>query len=418
MTAENRSQPHAHSLLNARLVVVLLLSFSSGLPLALLGSTLQAWYTVSGVGLFTIGTLTLVGQPYVYKFLWAPILDRFALLGLGRRRGWIVTMQILLVIGLVIMAFLTPDSHPWGLAWIALMVACFSASQDIAIDAYRTDILPASERGLGAAYNTFGYRIAVLVSGAIALILAAEVGWQFTYLTMAGLILLETIVTLLAPPPAPITGLPNTMTKAVTEPIRDFMRREKSLALLVFIVIYKLSDAFALSLNTPFLIRGLCFDLLEIGTIYKVTALTATLAGSLVGGLLIRRLGIYRSLLYFGLLQALSNLSYMALAIVGKNYLLMTAGVFTEFFCGGLSTVAFVSFLMSLCNRKYTATQYALFSALSAVGRVFAGPEAAAMVEHMGWALFYFSTFLIGIPTLFLLWWLRHSLYPAAEQIT
>src|SRR3990167_10848597 len=136
MTAENRSQPHAHSLLNARLVVVLLLSFSSGLPLALLGSTLQAWYTVSGVGLFTIGTLTLVGQPYVYKFLWAPILDRFALLGLGRRRGWIVTMQILLVIGLVIMAFLTPDSHRWGLAWIALMVACFSASQDIAIDAY------------------------------------------------------------------------------------------------------------------------------------------------------------------------------------------------------------------------------------------------------------------------------------------
>lgn len=415
MPDQERSKSH---FANPRLMAVLLLSFSSGLPIALIGSTLQAWYTVTGVSLFTIGTLTLVGQPYVYKFLWAPLMDRYSLFGMGRRRGWILAMQVLLVLGLVVMAFLNPQVHAWILGWVALAVAFFSASQDISIDAYRTDVLHVKERGLGAAFNTFGYRVAMIVSGALALILAAEIGWQLTYLIMAALIALEIIVTLWAPPPDRPVEAPKTLTKAVVQPIREFFKRQNAIALLVFIVIYKLTDAFALALNTPFLIRGVGFDLLDIGTIYKITALVSTLVGSLIGGLLMRRMGLFRSLMYFGLLQAASNLAYMVLALAGKSYVLMVGAVLAEYFCGGLSTVAFVAFLMSLCNRRYTATQYALFSALSAVGRVFAGPEAALMVGHLGWALFYFVTFLIGIPALLLLWWLRSRVDFAAEQVT
>lgn len=402
---------------NPRLMAVLLLSFSSGLPLALTASTLQAWYTVAGVSLLTIGALTLVGQPYVYKFLWAPLMDRYKLFGLGRRRGWILLMQLLLVIGLITMAFLNPKTHAWVLAGVALAVAFCSASQDIAFDAYRTDVLHVSERGLGAAFNTFGYRVAMIVSGAIALILAAEIGWRWTYIIMAALLVSEIGITFWAPMPERIAQPPQTIAKAVIEPLHEFFKRDNAIALLVFIVIYKLTDAFALSLNTPFLIRGIGFNLLEIGTIYKVVSLISTLIGSLAGGLLMRRMGLFRSLLYFGLLQAASNLAYVALALVGKSYILMVGAVFTEYFCGGLSAVAFVAFLMSLCDRRYSATHYALFSALAAAGRVFAGPEAAMMVNHIGWALFYFVTFLIGIPALLLLWWLRSRVDFSTEKI-
>lgn len=395
-------------LTNTRIVAVLLLSFSSSLPLALVGSTLQAWYTVAGVSLMTIGTLTLVGQPYVYKFLWAPVMDRFTLFKMGRRRGWILCMQLLLVTGLATMAFLNPAVHPWMLAWVAFIVAIFSASQDIAIDAYRADILQPEERGLGAAFTTFGGRIAFLISSALALILASHIGWRFTYLMMAVLIAINVLVTVWSPRPDENVIAPRTMSKAVIEPLREFMSRDSAVLLLIFIVIYKICDALAVSLNTAFLIRGIGFSLDVVGSVYKLVALLSTLLGSLIGGLLMSRLGMYRSLMYFGVLQAVSNLAYMGLALVGKSYLFMVGAVFAEYFCSGLSTVAFVAFLMSLCDRRYTATQYALFSALSAVGRVFVGPEAALMVNHMGWATFYFATFLIGFPALFLLWWLRY----------
>jgi len=326
-------------------------------------------------------------------------------------------MQLLLIVGLVVMAFLNPKTHAWILAWTALAVAFFSASQDISIDAYRTDVLHVKERGLGAAFNTFGYRVAMIVSGAVALILGTEIGWRLTYIIMAALIVVEVFVTLWAPVPEKIVEPPQTMTRAVIEPVREYFKRDNAIALLVFIVIYKLTDAFALALNTPFLIRGVGFNLIEIGTAYKVTALVSTLVGSFIGGLLMRRMGLFRSLMYFGLLQTVSNLAYMTLALVGKSYVFMVGAVFTEYFCGGLSTVAFVAFLMSLCNRRYTATHYALFSGLASVGRVFVGPEAAVMVNYMGWALFYFSTFLIGVPALLLLWWLRSRVDFTAEQL-
>lgn len=402
---------------NPRLLAVLLLSFSSGLPLMLVGSTLQAWYTVAGVSLMTIGVLTMVGQPYVYKFLWAPLMDRYVPFGLGRRLSWVVLMQAALVIGLCLMAFLEPQRHPWVLAWVAFGVAFFSASQDVAVDAYRTDILSYEERGVGAALTTLGYRIAMLVSGALALIMAAYIGWRLTYLIMAAIIFAEIFITFISPKPQNSVHIPQTMSAAVTEPLKEFFKRDGAILIVIFIIIYKLCDAFALALNTPFLIREIGFSLAQIGLIYKIVSLVATILGSLVGGWLMPRLGVYRSLVYFGILQAFSNLSYMSLAIIGKNFTVATLSIFTEYFCSGLSSVAIIVFLMSLCDRRYTATQYAIFSALSAIGRVFVGPGAASMVMHFGWPLFYFLTFLMGFPPILLLWWMKSRVNFSAEQV-
>ena len=418
MHLDSQSKPKTREYLNSRLFAVLFLSFSSGLPLVLIGSTLQSWYTVAGVSLVAIGALTLVGQPYVYKFLWAPIMDRFGLLGMGRRRGWILLTQFLLVLGIATIALMNPQTHPLLLAWVALAVAFASASQDVAIDAYRTDVLHVFERGIGAAVNTFGYRMAMLVAGALALIMAANIGWRATYFIMAALILFEMGITILSPRPEKKVHQPNTLVTAIINPLKQFFKRENAWLIVVFIIIYKLSDAFALALNTPFLIRGIGFTLQEIGIIYKLVGLGATVVGSLIGGWFLPRMGLYRALMIFGFFQAVSNLFYMLLALIGKSYVWAVASIFTEYFCSGLSTVAFIVFLMGLCDRRYTATQYAIFSALSAVGRVFVGPEAAIMVDSMGWALFYFGTFLFGMPALLLLWWLRRKKVDfSAEQV-
>jgi len=400
-----------------RIFAVMLLSFSSGLPLALTGSTLQAWYTVAGANLMTIGILSMVGQPYVYKFLWAPVMDRFTPLKIGRRRAWVFLTQLLLVIALCVMAFLNPKHMPWLLATVALGVAFFAASQDVAIDAYRTDVLQIDERGFGASVTNLGYRIAMLVSGALSLILAAEIGWRSTYLIMAGLMMLGMVVTLRSPQPSEKLGVPNTFTEAVVEPFRDFMTQKNAMMLLVFMITYKIADVFALSLNTTFLIRGVGFSLIDVGSITKVVGLVGALLGSVIGGVMLPRLGLYRSLMVFGFLQIVSNLSFAILAIVGKNYAFMSASIFLDYFCGGLSSVAIIVFLMSLCNKRYTATQYALFSAVTAIGRVFIGPIAAATVEHVGWFQFYIWSFLIGLPSLMILWWLKHRVDFTAEQV-
>ena len=400
-----------------RVIAVMLLSFSSGLPLALTGSALQAWYTVSGVNLMTIGILTMVGQPYTYKFLWAPLMDRFTPLKIGRRRGWVLLMQLSLVISLCVMAFLNPKDMPWLLASVALAVAFFSASQDIAIDAYRTDVLPIRERVIGASVTNFGYRMAMLVSGALALVLAVEIGWRATYLIMAGLILIGMIVTIRSPRPTEAAGSPGTFKEAVIEPFHEFISRKNAIAILLFIVLYKICDAFALSLNTTFLLRGVGFSLIDVGSITKVVGLIGALLGSLLGGILLPSMGLYRSLMVFGVLQMTSNLSFALLMIVGKSYAFMAGSIFLDYFCGALSSVAIIVFLMSLCNKRYTATQYALFSATSAIGRVFIGPIAAVTVEHVGWVQFYIWSFIIGLPSLMILWWLKHRVNFSSDRM-
>jgi PAT family beta-lactamase induction signal transducer AmpG len=393
-----------------RVAVVCLLGFSSGLPLALTSGTLQAWMTVSGVDLATIGIFTLVGIPYTWKFLWAPFMDRYVPPFLGRRRGWIAAMQMLLGLGIAVMGALDPATMPWALAALALMVAFVSASQDVVFDAYRADVLRPAERGIGAAVSVLGYRLAMLVSGALALILSDQIGWQNTYWIMALLMIAAIGATLFGPEPEVEVKPPKTLTEAVVEPLREFFSRHGAWGLLLLIVLYKLGDAFAGSLTTAFLIRGVEFTPTEVGAINKGMGLAATLVGVMFGGVLMAKLGLYRSLLAFGILQALSNLTFMWLASIGKDYGVMILAVGFENLAGGMGTAAFVALLMAICDKRFTASQFALLSALAAVGRVYVGPASGYMVEAIGWTTFFGFTFLVAIPGLLLLFAMRRTI--------
>ena len=391
--------------------ILLVLGFASGLPLALTSGTLQAWMTVENVDLKTIGIFSLVGQAYVFKFLWSPLMDRYTPSFLGRRRGWLLISQLLLVIAIVAMGFMNPAQHLWWLAALAVLVAFCSASQDIVFDAYKTDLLSAEERGAGAAVSVLGYRLAMLVSGGLALWLADRyLGWQATYWLMAGLMLACVAATLLAPEPADNAPAPRTLEQAVAAPLRDFFARNNAWLILLLIVMYKLGDAFAGSLSTTFLIRGVGFDAGEVGLVNKTLGLFATIVGALFGGLLMQRLSLFRALMLFGILQAVSNIGYWFLAVTAKNLLTMGSVIFLENLCGGMGTAAFVALLMTLCNKSFSATQFALLSALSAVGRVYVGPIAGWFVEGHGWALFFLLSIITALPGLLLLIICRQTL--------
>jgi MFS transporter, PAT family, beta-lactamase induction signal transducer AmpG len=396
--------------MNRRTGVMLPLGFASGLPLALTAGTLQAWLTVTGVDLRTIGIVTLVGLPYTLKFLWSPLMDRFVPPWLGRRRGWMIATQLGLIAGIAAMAVTGPADAIWALSVLAIGVAFLSASQDIAFDAYRADVLLAPERGIGAGVSVIGYRIAMLISGAVALILSDHIGWQSTYLLMAGLMFIGIATTLFSPEPSSAITPPRTLSEAVWGPIREFFSRSPALGLLLLIILYKVGDAFAGTLTTAFLIRGVGFSPTEVGVVNKGMGLLATLLGALAGGALMVRMGLFRALLLFGLLQAVSNLSFMVLAWTGKSYVVMVSAVAFENLSGGMGTAAFVALLMSLCDHRYTATQFALLSALAALGRVFVGPPSGYLVETVGWVVFFFITFLAALPGLGLLWRLREHL--------
>jgi PAT family beta-lactamase induction signal transducer AmpG len=396
-------------LLNPRIMAMFFLGFSSGLPLALTSSTLQAWFTEAGVNIVAIGALSLVGLPYVWKFLWAPIMDRFVPPRGGRRKGWIFVTQMGLCITLFLLALLDPKIEPLQMGLLAMAIAFFSASQDIAIDAYRTDVLHPEERGVGAATYIFAYRIALLVAGGLALVIAQYLGWRIAYQLMAVLLLLLLIATYFAPRPIETAALPTNILDTVTGSFGDLFKRDAVILLLLFAVFYKLGDAFAASLLSNFLLHGLGFSLAEIAVAYKTFGLAATLLGAFSGGILMIRLGLYRSLLYFGFAQAFSTLTFVLLALIGKHFFLMASTIFIESFCSGMGTAAFVAFLMSLCHPRYTATQYACLSALTAIGRVFLGPLAGVMVLHMGWASFYAWAFVFSFPGLIILWLIRNK---------
>lgn len=401
--------PYLEVFRSRRVAAMLFLGFASGLPLSLSGSTLQAWMTVAGVDIKTIGIFTLVGLPYTVKFLWAPFMDRFAPPLLGRRRGWIVLTQMVLMLVIGAMGGFDPARAPLLLAALALLLAFASASQDVVFDAYRTDVLTEKERGVGAAVSVLGYRVAMLTSGALALILADHIGWRTTYSLMAALMTIGVIAAWIAPEPAVHAKPPRTLTEAVVGPLQEFFGRPEALAMLLLIILYKLGDAFAGSLTTAFLIRGVGFTPTDVGTINKGLGLVATIVGALFGGGMMVKLGLYRALMLFGVLQAISNLAFMVLAWAGKSYTLMVVAVAFENLAGGMGTAAFVALLMALCDLRFSATQFALLSALSAVGRVFVGPPSGFIVEAVGWITFFFYTFLAALPGLLLLWWLRGS---------
>lgn len=394
----------------SRLWFLLLLGFASGLPLALVGSTLQAWFAVSGIDIVSISSLSLIGMPYLYKFLWAPLLDRYTPPLLGRRRGWICLAQVGLIGGFVIMACLNPRLSPWTLATAALFVALCSATQDIAIDAYRADILSSEERGLGVAMAIGGYRLAMLVSGGLALFMADEWGWPNTYGAMAIIMCLVLVISMRAPatPAVSIPAVP--LRRSLIEPWKELWQRPQIITILLFILSYKVSEAFTSTsgtLTNTFLLTELQFSLSTVGLVNKGIGIIATVLGVFIGGFCLVRMTLYRALWRFGILQAISNLGYCFLALQGKSFALLIMAVFIDNLSAGLGMAALLAYMMSLCNQRYSAAQFALLSAVAMVGRVLLSPLAGLIVASSGWVWFYFMTFLFALPCLGLLYAMR-----------
>lgn len=479
-----------------RLAAVLLLGFASGLPLALTGGALQAWLTVEGLDLVTLGFLALLGVPYTFKFLWAPLIDRFDLPGLGRRRGWIVLLLFALALALLLLSMLSPADGIALFASVAVGVACLSATLDVVVDAYRTDVLQPQERGLGGSMAVLGYRLAMVLSGGISLIWAEQwQSWPQVYRVMAVILAGLGGLALLVLPRLPgrqalpessawrellgffgmlaavalgawlaylglgalgldpgsgnrwvrllfvLTQMVSAMALAawvtrwlrfqtLDDSLRSYFSMPGAWAFLALVVLYKIGDAFALSLSTPFLIKGVGFSQTEVGLANKTVGLLLTLAGGIAGGFFLLRLRLSSALLGFGALQLVSNLGFYALARWGAgawgtltlpafnlfvvelpeptpmdSLLLVALGL--DSFAGGLGTAAFVTLLTGLCGTRFSATHYALLSAFASLGRVFVGPLAGVMADAWGWAVFFLCSLLIGVPGLLMAWWMR-----------
>ena len=401
---------------NRRVFFVLLLGFSSGIPLALTGSTLQAWMASEKVDLTVIGVFSLVGLPYTFKYLWSPLMDRFVPPFLGRRRGWMLVTQAALFLVIAAMAFSEPKTHPGALALLSFLVAFCSASQDIVVDAWRTEVLAPEELGPGAGVHILGYRVAMLTSGAIALILADRMPWRVVYLLMAGSLVVGMIASLLAPEPELAEKSPRTLKEAVVEPFLEFFARPGAAGILLFIVFYKLDVVMATALTTPFLLE-LGFTMTDIGAVTKGLGMIATIAGTLAGGAVVARTGMKASLWIFGILQSVSTLSFLALARLGHHYPMMVAAIGIENLCSGMGTAAYAAFLMSLCDKRFTATQYALLTSLMAVTRVVAGAPTGFLAKAYGWEIYFVISTLAAIPGLLFL--LRYDRWkaPSAERV-
>jgi PAT family beta-lactamase induction signal transducer AmpG len=384
------------------MTVVLLLGFSSGLPLALTATTLQAWMKTENVDLTVIGLFSLVGLPYALKFLWAPAMDRFIPPLLGRRRGWMLIAQIALIVAIAVMAFSDPARFPIATAIIAGLIAFFSASQDIVVDAYRTDLVEKDEVGPAAALHITGYRIGMLVSGAVALILSDHMTWREVYLLMATVMGVGVVASLFAPEPKQAGTPPQTMVEAVVHPFVEYFRRPGAVEILFFIILYKIDVVIAMAMTTPFLL-DIGFTKTDIGAVTKGFGLVATLVGALVGGALIVRWGIKRSLWTFGLSQGISGLSFMLLAHVGHHYPTMVAAIAIENFCAGMGTAAFTAFMMSICDKRFTATQYALLTSVMALSRVIGGAPTGHLAKTLGWEQYFLLSVLVMVPGLLLL---------------
>jgi PAT family beta-lactamase induction signal transducer AmpG len=438
-----------------KMAALLALGFASGLPYALTDDAFRAWLTSAKFDLSTIGWLGLVSLPYSLKFLWSPLIDRFVPPFLGRRRGWILLTQASLVLAILAVALqmfaignVLPTERSGGLpilAIAALILAFLSASQDIAIDAYRTDVLEAQEVGAGIGIWVLGYRIALLFAGFIGFNLASQWGWAWVYVLLAVVMGLSIIATIASPEPPEVEARPTTLNDAVVKPFQEFFQRlglTKVLLILVFTIFYRFSDAVVGKMAVPFL--KTLFDDGTIGTVRQGIGLVATIVGTLAGGAILSKIGINRSLWVFGFLQAISNIGYYAISVVGNNNtkvlffignhnagivlyavplkdLVFLVATNVENFCGGLGTAGFLGFLMVLCNPRFSATQFALLSSLFAVGRdllasPFSGESAQFIQRNMsswtainqiswlagsdgkGWALFFLFTLLLAMP--------------------
>ena len=394
------------ALLNRRMLICVFIGLSSGLPLYLLLNLLPAWLRSEQVDLKAIGLFTLIQVPYAWKFLWSPLLDRYALPVLGRRRGWMLVTQLLLLASIPLFGQLYPQRDLWAIAYLAATVAFFSASQDIVLDAYRREILPEVELGLGNAIYVNAYRISSLIPGALALILADHLPWSYVFWITALFMLPGIVMTLVVAEPALRKAGPQTLKEAVIEPFREFIRRDGSrgaVLVLLFIFLYKLGDSMATALATPFYL-DMGFTKSDIGIIAKNAGLWSSVAGGMLGGLWMLRLGINRGLWLFGVVQLVSILGFAWLAHENRPDKLLLAGVIAfEAFGVGLGTTAFVAFIARATDPRYTATQFALFTSLAAVPRTVVNAATGWMVEHIGWFNFYLICTALALPGMALL---------------
>ena len=395
----------ARALFSRPMLVSLLLGFSSGLPLLLVGSTLQAWMVDQKVDLKQIGLFTLVGLPYTLKFLWSPVFDRFVPPFFGRRRGWLLITQLALLVAIGALSTAQPERSPLAVALLALGVTFASASQDIVADAWRRESFSDRELGLATSIFINGYRAAMLVSGALALYLADRIPWHDVYLLMAGLVGVGVLTTLIAGEPAVSGPPPRGLRETVLGPLQEFFQRlglREALLVLLFVLLYKVGDQMASAMTTPFAL-ALGFSKTDLAAIVKVFGLASMMAGAFVGGLAMVRLGIHRALWIFGVLQALGILVFAALAQAGKDYGLLAAAVSAENFSFGLGTAAYSAYMASVTNRRFTATQLALLSSLMGVPRVLLSAPTGILAETFGWTGFFVFCALAAIPGLLLL---------------
>jgi PAT family beta-lactamase induction signal transducer AmpG len=346
--------------------------------------------------------MSLVGIPYTVKFLWAPVMDRFTIPFLGRRRGWLLIAQIALICSIAGLGFTNPGKNPWLVAFAAFLVTFFSASQDIVVDAYRREDLSDEELGLGSSLYVNGYRVGMLLASGGGLIMADHMSFTMVYLIMAACMLPGVITTLLTPEPIITAGTPKTMKEAVLNPLVDYFKRKGAILILAFILLYKIGDAMASAMTTPFYL-DIGFTKTEIGTIVKLFGFWATIIGGLVGGVLMLRLKINRSLWIFGFLQAVSTAGFALLAQIGHNIPALAGVIAFENLSSGMGTAAYVAFIASITNKKFTATQYALLSSLVGVPRVLASAPTGYLAKNIGWVGFFIFCTLIAIPGILLL---------------
>ena len=403
--------------LEKKMLISLIMGFVSGVPLLLTITLLQAWLTDEGISKSTIGLFALVGLPYSLKFLWAPFFDRYVISKLGRRRGWLIISQVLLILSIIGLGLTNPTLNPFNVAVLALLVTFFSASQDIVIDAFRRESLHDNEQTLGASAYVLGYRVGALAAGAGGLILADLMSYQYVYSIMAVIMIIGVITTLLAEEPEAV-GEPSSFINAVKNPFIEFFQRFKDkdntnltvpILILMFILLYKVGDTMAHSLSTNFYL-DIGFTKTEIGTVVKVFGLVATLIGAFLGGIISLKIGLFRSLIMFGLFQAIATLGFAALAIIGNNILALMVVISLENLAAGMGYTAYLAFIANMTNKEFTATQFALMTAIMSLPRTIFSGSSGFLVELFDWELYFVFCSLIAIPALIILSKLRGSL--------
>ena len=400
-----QSPTFKQAIFNRRMLICIFTGFSSGLPLFILYQLVPGWLRSEGVSLTEIGLFSLIGIPYVWKFIWSPLMDRYSLPVMGRRRSWMLLTQILLLFSIAGFGFVDPIMNIWSVAYLAAAVAFFSASQDIVLDAYRRELLPDHELGLGNSIHVQAYRLSGLVPGSLAFILADHISWQAVFIIVAAFMLIGIVLSLAIKELNTEELTPKTLKQAVVLPFKDFVNREgikSALQILMFLFLYKLGDSMATALQTPFFI-DLGFTKTEIGVVAKTASLIAMTIGITVGGLVMIKLSINRALWLFGFVQIISILGFAALAEIGHNNYALAMAMGFEYLGVGLGAAAFTAFIARATNPAFAATQFALFTALTALPRTFANATTGAIVEQIGWTNFYFMCTALAIPGMLML---------------